>query len=151
MAAYNGDRRIPRNYCPKCHQPHARLVDGTYDCGCYTDPADHPEGYPPMSHDYNNPAMCYSGSPRDEGWERPVRCEDYDDILLTHDQLGDAIDAALKRCVADKELSPAHEIAAETSRAQTEHLAEVLERVCFHKCPHAQLVQALREAAGEGK
>lgn len=128
MAAYNGDRRIPRNYCPKCHQPHARLVDGTYDCGCYTDPADH------------------------------------DDILLTHDQLGDAIDAALKRCVADKELSPAHEIAAETSRAQTEHLAEVLERVCFHKCPHAQsdacvgkacadcwqeyLVQALRDAAG---
>ena len=29
------------------------------------------------THDYNNPSLCYSGSPRDEGWERPVRCEDY--------------------------------------------------------------------------
>jgi len=45
------------------------------------------------------------------------------DILLTHDQQGDAIDAALKRCVADKELSPAHEIAAESCRAQLRKVA----------------------------
>jgi len=46
------------------------------------------------------------------------------DILLTHDQQGDAIDAALKRCVADKELSPAHEIAAESCRAQLQKVVK---------------------------
>ena len=46
-----------------------------------------------------------------------------DEILLTHDEQGDAIDEALKRCVADKELSPAHEIAAEACRAQLRQVA----------------------------
>jgi hypothetical protein len=33
-----------------------------------------------------------------------------DDILLTHDQQGDAIDIALARCTRDRELSPAHTV-----------------------------------------
>ena len=28
-------------------------------------------------HDYTDPDLCRSGSPRDEGWQRPIRCEDY--------------------------------------------------------------------------
>lgn len=54
------------------------------------------------------------------------------DILLTHDQQGDAIDEALKRCVADKELSPAHEIAAESCRAQVRKVVEWAEGECKH-------------------
>jgi len=88
-----------------------------------------------------------------------------DDILLTHDQQGDAIDIALARCTRDRELSPVHTVAEEVAKAQVLHLADVLERLCFHKCPHAQsdtcvgkacadcwqefLVQALRAAAEE--
>ena len=41
-----------------------------------------------------------------------------DEILLTHDQQGDAIDTALARCTRDKELSPVHTVAEEVSRAQ---------------------------------
>ena len=82
-----------------------------------------------------------------------------DEILLTHDQRGDAIDEALKRCVADKELSPAHGIAAEACRAQ---LRQVVEWMTKHWIEARKLDgavqltieesdwQALR-AAGEGK
>ncbi len=54
------------------------------------------------------------------------------DILLTHDQQGDAIDAALKRCVADKELSPAHEIAAESCRAQVRKVYDYMRTHWIH-------------------
>jgi hypothetical protein len=81
------------------------------------------------------------------------------DILLTHDQQGDAIDEALKRCVADKELSPAHEIAAEACRAQLRQVVEWMERETAPHDPNhywmgarrilrEETLAALREAAG---
>lgn len=98
------------------------------------------------------------------------------EILLTHDQQGDAIDTALARCTRDRELSPVHTVAEEVCRTQ---LAKVVEWAKAHDCC-ARLFepnkdgeccgntayvdmdkgdlwldlsdwQALREAAGEGR
>ena len=41
-----------------------------------------------------------------------------DEILLTHDEQGDAIDTALAHCTRDRELSPVHTVANEVCRAQ---------------------------------
>lgn len=82
-----------------------------------------------------------------------------DDILLTHNQQGDAIDAAFERCMADTELSPAHEIAAESCRAQ---VRKVVEWMLAHFAAARQIDgavqltikesdwQALKAAGGEG-
>ena len=96
-----------------------------------------------------------------------------DEILLTHDQQGDAIDTALARCTRDKELSPVHTVAEEVSRAQVRKVVEAvapqLDEIASlfwdirndwtdprSECREglnivAGLAKALREAAGEEK
>jgi len=86
-----------------------------------------------------------------------------DEILLTHDQQGDAIDTALARCTRDKELSPVHTVAEEVSRAQVKKVYDYMRTHWVHarqldyKTARDNTVlltirsedwQALREAAG---
>ena len=86
-----------------------------------------------------------------------------DEILLTHDQQGDAIDTALARCTRDKELSPVHTVAEEVSRAQVRQVYDYMRTHWVHarqldyKTARDNTVlltirsedwQALREAAG---
>lgn len=76
------------------------------------------------------------------------------DILLTHDQQGDAIDVALKRCVSDRELSPVHTVAEEVSRAQVAKVMEWLEACTVKEGTEVSMFdtdwQTLRMAAGGG-
>jgi len=89
-----------------------------------------------------------------------------DEILLTHDQQGDAIDTALARCTRDKELSPVHTVAEEVSRAQVRKVYDYMRTHWVHAQQwdyrtardntvlltiRSEDWQALREAAGEGK
>lgn len=82
-----------------------------------------------------------------------------DEILLTHDEQGDAIDTALAHCTRDRELSPVHTVANEVCRAQVRKVYEWLQNETEPRDPsHYWLgarrmlddktLCALREAAG---
>ncbi len=74
------------------------------------------------------------------------------DILLTHDQQGAAIDIALERCTRDRELSAVHTVAEEVARAQVRKVADYWRSLPVAGRPmaevHNEFMQALK-AAGE--